>query len=534
MDGHPALMILMGKKIGLPVIIAITKKAVISYILMIFLLLIFSCATESFRQPVVLAENKNADRPATLHEKNEMRAAWVVAFRQMTSPEKIDRVISWAKRARINTLFVQVRASGNAYYKSKLVPRSEELEGQPDTFDPLAYMIRAGKNEGIKIHAYFNLGILWRNKIPPRSPKHIINAHPDWIMKDSSGKFAYPRSDDPQGSVVENYYWVDWSNPALRRHCADVIDEVVRTYDIDGVHLDFVRYPARMGRNVSYAGYNENSVDQFVKTTGTRPEEHHKLWDDWRTRHIGESIRLIHDRIAMRGKKIPLSAAVLAEGDIARARNYTDYREWIRKGYLDFAVLMSYFDSMDEIRKSVFNAKETIASDRFVLGVNIGKHPSDAIASQIDLSREENFKGFALFSLDEEGMNNLDGYLGQLRSDIPDINDTRYLSTNPVWTRVAIVDSVRPTFSSRFYSRRGNTTLIVYPRNLTSLSISINGKNITTIRCQGYEPVEFNLSEYVKPEERVDAASHDFSISVTAKGSGFFRAEIFTVDYYSE
>ena len=87
---------------------------------------------------------ENPEPPSSWQEKHEMRAAWVVGFRQMTSPANIDRVVEWAKIARLNTLFVQGRVASDAYYKSRIVPRSEELKQQPEDYDPLGYMLKKG------------------------------------------------------------------------------------------------------------------------------------------------------------------------------------------------------------------------------------------------------------------------------------------------------------------------------------------------------------------------------------------------------
>ena len=81
--------------------------------------------------------------PATFNAKREMRAGWIVGWRQMTSTAAIDEAINMAQAAGLNTLFVQVRVNADAYYLSELVARAESLKGQPAAFDPLDYALRS-------------------------------------------------------------------------------------------------------------------------------------------------------------------------------------------------------------------------------------------------------------------------------------------------------------------------------------------------------------------------------------------------------
>jgi uncharacterized lipoprotein YddW (UPF0748 family) len=82
----------------------------------------------------------------------EVRALWVVRT-SITSPEAIEKVVSDAKRAGINTLIVQVRGRGDAYYRSRWEPRSDALKEQPTSFDPLAEVLRQahGANPGSRL-----------------------------------------------------------------------------------------------------------------------------------------------------------------------------------------------------------------------------------------------------------------------------------------------------------------------------------------------------------------------------------------------
>ncbi|MFH0922295.1 MAG: family 10 glycosylhydrolase [Fibrobacterota bacterium] len=98
----------------------------------------------------------------------------------MISTAAIDGAIDLAQAGGLNTLFVQARISGDAYYLSDFVPRAEALAGQPEEFDPLAYALGRGHDKGLKVHAWVNLGVIWRSSAAvPVDPRHIFTVHPD-------------------------------------------------------------------------------------------------------------------------------------------------------------------------------------------------------------------------------------------------------------------------------------------------------------------------------------------------------------------
>src|SRR5262245_57215869 len=90
--------------------------------------------------------------PAT-ETPREMRGLWVVRT-ALVSPEAVDKVVDQASEAGFNALFVQVRGRGDAFYASKLVPRSALLEKQPASFDPLARLLERARDRGLEVHAW--------------------------------------------------------------------------------------------------------------------------------------------------------------------------------------------------------------------------------------------------------------------------------------------------------------------------------------------------------------------------------------------
>ncbi|HVI70934.1 MAG TPA: family 10 glycosylhydrolase, partial [Pyrinomonadaceae bacterium] len=110
----------------------------------------------------------------------EVRALWVVRT-TLTSPEKIHQLVNSAAENGFNTLIVQIRGRGDAYYKSSVEPRAIELKDQPATFDPLALTLAEAHKRGLKVHGWLNTNLLANLDALPVQPDHVYNKHPEWL-----------------------------------------------------------------------------------------------------------------------------------------------------------------------------------------------------------------------------------------------------------------------------------------------------------------------------------------------------------------
>ena len=115
----------------------------------------------------------------TINAKNLFnKALWVVRD-HITSKRSIDEIIQFAESNNYNVLFVQIRGRGDAYYSSKLVPRTHLLK--TNQFDPLQYILKKVKNKDIKIHAWMNVYYLWSSSQKPFQSDHLLLNHPEWL-----------------------------------------------------------------------------------------------------------------------------------------------------------------------------------------------------------------------------------------------------------------------------------------------------------------------------------------------------------------
>ena len=266
----------------------------------------------------------------------EMRGVWVVRT-ALASPESVDAVVDDAARAGLNALFVQVRGRGDALYRSAIVPRSEVLQAQPADFDPLARVLSRARARGLQVHAWINV-LLAGGFAVPLPAGHVAALHPEWLMVPRSAAAraleARPaellaliearRDPDAEGLYLSP------SVPEAAAHLEAVVRELVGAYAVDGLHLDFIRYPAR-----DY-DYSRAALTAFRARRGRgwlldAPEADPAGW----AAHRGAALEALVGRLARTARaarpSIVISAAVVPEAAAMRDKGQA-WPGWVRKG----------------------------------------------------------------------------------------------------------------------------------------------------------------------------------------------------------
>ena len=188
---------------------------------------------------------------------------WVVRD-ALKSEKSIDELINFASEKKINDLFVQVRGRGDALYNSQIIPRSQLL---PDNdFDPLLYLLKNIKDKGIKVHAWVNVYLLWSSKTLPRDEKHLIYNNNEWI--DTTEEWPVD-IDSELNKISKNNgsegIFLSPNHPEVNNYLLYVFKELLDKYEIDGLHLDYIRY-----QDIDF-GRNPYAIAQFKKDVGRDP-----------------------------------------------------------------------------------------------------------------------------------------------------------------------------------------------------------------------------------------------------------------------
>jgi len=337
-------------------------------------------------------------------EGREVRGLWVVRD-TMVSPERVRECVDFAAENGFNVLFVQVRGRGDAFYNSYFVPPPEEYPEIPDSFDPLGEMIRQAHGRGIEVHAWFNMYLAWSKDTPPVHPEHPLNLHPEWFMVSVTGRSM---ADSPIDSVRNGESEGRFLSPCVdevREYLSHVVTEVMVAYDIDGVHLDYVRYP---GRDYDF---HPRARRGFIKTYGVDPVRlvagngdvdpalmYLGKWVQYRAGWIDEQVRSVRRRIDLVDPNVRLSAAVKAHADEALFRFGQNWAGWLKDGVVDFVVTMSYFPDTGQLYGVMSDNLEIVDPRKIVGGVGVYKTTPETAMEQISMMRTMNLLGFCLFS----------------------------------------------------------------------------------------------------------------------------------------
>ena len=318
----------------------------------------------------------------------EYRAYWVETFRtSLATRVDVQRVIDAAVQSNANALFVEVRRRGDSWYLDSTEPLTElPGVGEPDangrwTFDPLRYLIEQAHARGIEVHAFVIVGAVARldprTDPLPRDPRHVFLQHVwdasaqrpftgrrQWATRALSHNL---RGTSYDGQRFGDDWYIDLGHPDAAAYTIDVLLHLVRAYDIDGIHLDRVRYPEApvdfvrgqpMGVNV---GYNETSVARFKARYGNQaqyypsgdPRSNDPLWNQWRRDQVTNFVRrfylsatAIRPSIKISGALISWSSGPRASGGFesteAYSRVFQDWPAWLREGIIDLASPMLY------------------------------------------------------------------------------------------------------------------------------------------------------------------------------------------------
>lgn len=344
----------------------------------------------------------------------EVRALWVDAFHDgFKTPQQVDRMLDDARRANFNTLFVQVRRRGDAYQANRMEPRTEDASLAPN-FDPLQYIIdRARAQEPrLEVHAWIATLPIWsKADVPPRDSEHAFNRHGPGT---DGGDYWLTRRDD--GETWAEEYNLDPGNPDAASYIVDVATWLVRNYDIDGLHLDRLRYPEGAPPERRW-GYNMASVARFNDRYGRsgQPEPNDPLWGDWRREQITSLVRRIYLESLALKPQLKVSAAVvpwgrgpLNEADWLRSSPYSsvfqDWRQWLRDGIIDLAVPMNYNREEQEQQRQWFDSwinwqRDLPHNRQIVAGLGAYLNTPESTLDQIQRARAASPSGRRLAGL---------------------------------------------------------------------------------------------------------------------------------------
>ncbi len=356
----------------------------------------------------------------------EVRALWVVRT-TLTHPDSIRAMVDRAYRAGFNTLIVQVRGRGDAYYLSRWEARPEAVLSQGLAFDPLALVIREAHARGMGVHAWVNAYLVGGNASLPTDPLHLIRARPDLLAvprelatdlfwrDPATPEYAGALLRYAQGntSTIEGIYLAP-SHPEVKEHLYSVWMDLAESYHLDGLHFDYVRYP-----NAEF-DYSRVALERFRAWVSPRlsPDQWAELdqrylrdplafveelpgpWAEFRAAQITELVERIYVGVRKRRPNLVVSAAVFPDADDAYRTRFQDWGSWMAAGILDAVAPMAYTPDNALFEEQIRRAVEAAGGHRVWAGIGVYRNTYRGTLDKILIAGRLGARGVSLFSYD--------------------------------------------------------------------------------------------------------------------------------------
>lgn len=331
----------------------------------------------------------------------EFRAVWIATVDNIDFPSaknlsieqqkaEIIKDLELAKSLKMNAVIFQVRPMCDALYESKIEPWSEFLTGEmgkSQTFDPLKFIVKEAHKRGILVHAWFNPYRAYHPSAKTVSPNHISKTRPDLVRK--YGK----------------YLWLDPSDAEVQEYSLSVVLDVVKRYDIDGVHFDDYFYPyAEKDENGNKIEFpddaNYKKYMQTARRFSTSGKKRITLGrDTWRRLHVNRFIDAVGREIKKIKPEIMYGISPIGVSEVNKNELFADAESWLESGIIDYFVPQLYWKSDRKTREFPLLLKywESVNPKKRHVWAGIGtyKIPSktenfsaDEIVKQINFTRE--------------------------------------------------------------------------------------------------------------------------------------------------
>lgn len=382
-----------------------------------------------FRSPALICALALSLIAATMTPRAQVaeqtRALWVTRT-TLASPDSIRQMVASAKAGGFNTLLVQVRGRGDAYYTGTLEPRAAELAGKP-AFDPLATVLQDAHAAGLKVHAWVAVNLVSSAVTLPASRDHIIYRAPEWLMVPKElaaemkkinlrspaylGRLArWSRANNTQ---VEGLY-VSPLHPGAQDHTVAVIAEIAAKYAVDGIHLDYVRFPS------DEFDYSPAAMEQFKSSimpdlndkqkrdAATReaidpaayPNLYPGRWSDFRRARLTSLVIKIRTAVKAARPGTIVSAAVVPDAQVAFDNRLQDWRGWVDQSLLDVICPMAYTTDVTVFQKQVAAARAYAGSRPVWAGIGAYQLTPSQTLGHIAAANKLGAAGVILFSYD--------------------------------------------------------------------------------------------------------------------------------------
>ena len=205
-------------------------------------------------------------------------------------------------------------------------PKTTAISSSFDALQELINKAHSGSPR-IEVHCWVTTHVIWSTPTAPSQPGHVFNSHPEYLMRDSSGT-----------NWISEGYYLDPGHPDATLWNYVMATNIVRRYDVDGFHWDYIRYPT------TDSGYNPTAIARFNAEFGLtgQPSPSSAQFAAWRRRQVTDFLRWVNADLLSIRSNLVVSCAVFGSRSDAYNARYQDWAAWNSEGIIDICMPMGY------------------------------------------------------------------------------------------------------------------------------------------------------------------------------------------------
>lgn len=339
-----------------------------------------------------------ASSPLT-HALPEFRGVWIDVRSIPNSREGIEAMVKELALAHFNAILVESFYLGKTIYPSDFLAQqglSRQMESFEQTnLDPLEIFIKSAHRYNMQVHAWFDMFYVGLNQ-----PGELLEKFPAWQSIQRDGTVGYFQGKN-------HFYWVCPLHQGVKEFYIGLLIDVLQNYDLDGIHLDYLRFPDTTIADTCYAQDHRKhflshyGVDPIAIDPFTQPDMY-RLWNEYRAQSVTDLLAEINSRVHQIKPEIILSAAVQPRGMVIELNSgfLQNWPSWAENHYLDVLIPMTYSSRVNEMKGL------TVWVNTFLLGnlpafagIQAFNLPNLKNLSQmVEFSRLAQFQGSVIFA----------------------------------------------------------------------------------------------------------------------------------------
>ncbi len=313
----------------------------------------------------------------------ETRGIWLdnATVDSFFTREDISNYLDKLKAINVNIIFPDVYGKGSAIYPSDVVPQNWRFKTMYNGKDILKDLITEAHKRNIEVHPLVRVFALHND------PEHFLASHIDWLDKTKANNYT----------LANGFYWLSPVHPGVREYLIAMLVELANNYDIDGVHLDYIRFD-------SDYGYNEYTRNLYKKLFGLDPLDFKtpKQEEDFiifKTQFINRFVERSFKELKAIKPSLIISAAACSPYAWYKLEKGQDWLSWMQNRTVHFCTPMSYRKTATEYLAVVNSDLNSVAQSGYLFtGLGVYLFNDTVLLEQIAAGRKAALTGQMIFS----------------------------------------------------------------------------------------------------------------------------------------